>query len=119
MSETRDRTDGDYQQDVREFVQKEVGDNVGSLIREIKDSVDYPFEWKQETFVNLYDEETERPPEVYEYWTVSSFLYDKLKAKGEVVADVGSCYVWGRQTTGQAILLDGVICDIYDELQEL
>ena len=116
MTQTK-RSDADYQQEVREFVQNEVQSNVNSLVHDIKDSMDYPFQWYEDNFVNLYDDERDHMKEMYEYWTVSNFLYEKLKAKGEPVADLGSCYVWGRTCTGQAILLDGVICEIYDELQ--
>jgi hypothetical protein len=63
---------------------------------------------------DLNDLESE-PQEVFEWWAVSEYLYSKLKGKGEVVADAGSCYVWGRTTTGQAILLDGVISEICDD----
>jgi hypothetical protein len=55
--------------------------------------------------------ETE-PQEVFEWWAVSSFMYEDLKRMGYVVCDAGSCYIWGRTTTGQAILLDYVITKI-------
>jgi hypothetical protein len=58
--------------------------------------------------------ETE-PQEVFEWWAVSGYLYDKLREQGCVVIDTGLCKVWGRTTTGQAILLDDVISRIcYD-----
>jgi hypothetical protein len=50
--------------------------------------------------------------EIFEWWAVSEFLYRKLKEQGYCVVDTGSCYVWGRTTTGQAILLDYVITKI-------
>jgi hypothetical protein len=56
------------------------------------------------------------PQEVLEWWAVSSYLFDKLKEKGHPVVDVGSCYVWGRCTSGQAILLDYVITQICAEM---
>lgn len=52
-------------------------------------------------------------PEVYEHWLVSDWLAGELRERGEVVFDgLDPMPVWGRQTTGQAILLDGVIRDI-------
>ena len=51
--------------------------------------------------------------EVYEWWIVSSWLAEKLEARGHVLFDDE---VWGREATGQAILLDGVIRDICREL---
>ena len=51
--------------------------------------------------------------EVYEHWIVSRWLADKLEAHGEKVdRDFAGMIVWARTTTGQAILLDGVIRDI-------
>lgn len=55
--------------------------------------------------------------EAYEHWIVSGWLADKLEAKGEMIArDFMGLTIWGRACTGQAILLDSVICAIYDEL---
>jgi len=59
------------------------------------------------------------PSEIYEWWAVSEYLYDKLKDMGHCVVDAGSCYVWGRTTTGQAILLDYCISIICAEMEIL
>lgn len=48
--------------------------------------------------------------EVYEHWAVSTWLADKLIAKGERVdTDFAGLNVWARTTTGQAISIDSVI----------
>jgi hypothetical protein len=54
-------------------------------------------------------------PEIYEYWAVSDWLSRKLAEYNEVILD---CYpiIWGRCTTGQAILLDSVIVKIVKDL---
>lgn len=59
--------------------------------------------------------------EVYEHWVVSRFLAQKLESFGEkVIQDIlGVGPIWCRCTTGQAILLDGVINEICSELQIL
>jgi hypothetical protein len=57
--------------------------------------------------------------EIFEWWVVSEFLYRKLKENGYCVVDAGSCYIWGRTTTGQAILLDYVITRICAEMEIL
>ena len=55
--------------------------------------------------------------EAYEHWIVSNWLADKLKARGEMILrDFMGLTIWGRTCTGQAISLDSVICDIYDDL---
>lgn len=56
------------------------------------------------------------PAEIFEWWAVSYFLFNQLKAYGAPVVDAGSCYLWGRTTTGQAILLDYCITQICAEM---
>lgn len=53
--------------------------------------------------------------EVMEHWIVSSWLKDRLAAKGETVGNVAGLDIWGRCTSGQAIYLDEVIINIADE----
>lgn len=57
--------------------------------------------------------------EVFEWWIVSNYLYNKLKEKGEVVTEWGNNYYWGRCTTGQSILLDSVISSICYDMEIL
>lgn len=57
---------------------------------------------------DLENLETE-PADIFEWWAVTGWFAEKLKEKGQCVVDAGSCHIWGRQTTGQAILLDHVI----------
>ncbi|HEY0089029.1 MAG TPA: hypothetical protein VGB37_09300, partial [Candidatus Lokiarchaeia archaeon] len=59
------------------------------------------------------------PQEIFEWWIISDFLYRKLKEKNEPVLEWGNNYYWGRCTTGQAILLDRVICDICFDMEIL
>src|SRR5271168_3073362 len=57
--------------------------------------------------------------EIYEHWIVSDWLAGRLEDLGEVIErDFYGLTLWGRACTGQAILLDGVICSIYDELHK-
>ena len=58
-------------------------------------------------------------PKSFEWWAVSNWFGEKLKARGEVVLDCWGKSYWGRQTTGQAISLDYVIASIADEMQIL
>ena len=59
------------------------------------------------------------PQEVFEWWIVTEYLYRKLKEKGCVVLEWGNNHYWGRCTTGQAILLDGIVTDICREMEIL
>ena len=55
--------------------------------------------------------------EALEHWVVSDFLARKLKERGEAVCDdFFNLTIWGRTTSGQAILLDTVIEDIGIEI---
>jgi len=54
--------------------------------------------------------------EVFEHWIISPWLAQRLCERGELVAKVWDFWVWGRQCTGQAILLDSVVCDIYNAM---
>ena len=56
--------------------------------------------------------------EALEHWIVSDWLANELNAAGEMVSsDIYGLTIWGRRTSGQAISIDEVICDIYDSLK--
>jgi len=58
--------------------------------------------------------------EICEHWIVSDYLADKLENHGhKVLRDFFGMTIWCRPTTGQAILLDGVISSICDEMEIL
>lgn len=57
--------------------------------------------------------------EAYEHWIVTPWFADKLKEKGEIVGELFNWHIWGRCTTGQAILLDGVIRQIASDMEIL
>ena len=65
------------------------------------------------------EELEQQPQEVFEWRIVTSWFYEKLKARGCVVLEWGNNHYWGRCTTGQAILLDGIITDICKEMEIL
>jgi hypothetical protein len=57
--------------------------------------------------------------EIYEHWIVSDRLAARLEERGEVIErEFYGLTIWGRACTGQSILLDDVICSIYDELHK-
>ena len=88
--------------------------------------VQYQINHTEKVFTDLIDRaesekdnlesEQEEPVEAYEHWIVSDWLGRHLKERGEMVEDVYCLTIWGRCTTGQSILLDRVICDIYDDI---
>lgn len=56
------------------------------------------------------------PQEIFEWWLVAPWFGKKLLMVGEPVIDNGYGMWWGRTTTGQAISMDYVIQQIYDDL---
>ena len=59
------------------------------------------------------------PIEIYEYYIVTEWFGRKLQNYGEIVEEFFGLTVWGRQCTGQAILLDGVIDKIANDMEIL
>jgi len=54
--------------------------------------------------------------EIYEWWFVTDWLYERLRKAGEPVINSDYGYLWGRTCTGQSIELDTIIQDIFTEL---
>ena len=50
--------------------------------------------------------------EALEHWVVSDWLAHQLELRGEMIGEVFGLRIWGRTTSGQAILIDSVIEDI-------
>ena len=73
-----------------------------------------PEDFCNEFDVNFY----EYPREVYEYWLVSDWMGRHLTDRGYLVVEWMNLTIWGRQTSGQAILLDYVIRVICGELYD-
>lgn len=55
------------------------------------------------------DLSSDNPQEVYEWYRVSSWLCDNLRALGEVVLDNDCGTWWGRGCTGQRLIMDGTL----------
>jgi len=93
-------------------------DELVTELEEKRDELDpksKDYDEKFEMYLNAIEalnDAEEESAEIYEWWAVSSWLAGKLQAEGEVIYEAGLTQVWGRQSSGQAILLDGVISDI-------
>ena len=95
------------------LVRKEVLCNASYLVQELMGQEKY---W--EDLAELFGQEDEdgNVPEVFEYWIITPWLGEKLKAHGELVTDFFNQVIWGRQTSGQLIHEDAVIGSIATEL---
>ena len=56
--------------------------------------------------------------EVYEHWLIDDRLARWLKDAGGHVVEFMGLDIWCRTTTGQSIILDRIICDIYDKFHD-
>jgi hypothetical protein len=63
----------------------------------------YEDAWRQAVNDNATD------AEVYEWYRVDSWLAKQLAEVGECILDNNYGEWWGRQTTGQALIMDGVL----------
>jgi hypothetical protein len=87
-------------------------DNIENLyITDEATAQDYGFDTQE-----AMQEAGEDQQEIYEWWFVSEWFYERLRSVGEPVIDSDYGYLWGRTCTGQAISLDSVIENIYDSL---
>lgn len=95
------------------LVNREILCNVSFLVEELIGQKKYFDE-----LIELFGQEDDEGnlQEVYEYWIVTPWFAEKLKAQGELVTEFFNLGIWGRQTTGQAIYADAVIDDITREL---
>lgn len=77
---------------------------------------DLPEDELQQYLEEYHDFEA-RPAEILEWWKVCSWFEEVLRNHGECT--IPHANLWGRQTSGQAILLDNVISEIAMEMKIL
>ena len=106
---------GKNQAIAQKFVEREVFSCVSYLVGDCieKGVINY------EDIENNTEDTDGNYPEIFEYWLVSSYLFDKLKEKGEPVIETHALKIWGRCTTGQGISIDRVIEDICSDMEIL
>lgn len=96
-------------------------EDLDSEIERLEELMANMMETDQEQFMNNVQYEIDalngleqEPAEIYEWWLVSSFLCEKLEDLGLPV--ISGENIWGRCTTGQAILLDYAITQICSDM---
>jgi len=100
------------QRQAERLVEKHIFENINlTMEKTLKEDPEILYEAKN----YKEDKETGEYPEIYEWWSVSDWLADKPESWNEIVLDYLDFKVWGRQTTGQAIILDSVIQEIAEE----
>jgi hypothetical protein len=100
------------QEKTKQFVNMHIIESISLTIeKELQENPELLFE----AYNYKEDEETGEYPEIYEFWSVDEWLYERLKERGEVVFECLDFYVWGRQATGQALYMDEVIQNLAEE----
>ena len=85
--------------------------------------VNYEYETKEALIEWYFDDMgwnlSDYRSEVFEHWLCTTWLADKLEAQGETVVRnfYGLEAIWCRSTTNQAIYMDYVIQQIYNNLK--
>ncbi len=72
-----------------------------------------------ESYLTSIESARGEPQKISEWMHVSSWLHDRLREKGEPVWNDGRVYVWGRTSTGDAVLFDDVISEICSDMEIL
>lgn len=62
------------------------------------------------------NENYREPQEVLEWWIVDEFQARSLEYQEEVILKANGLIFWGRTTSGQAIVLDGIFQNIFRKL---
>lgn len=108
--------EGSYEE--KEALIEELEEKIMELDDEPTLNSDEKIERLQNDVLILTEAELENR-EVFEWWLVTEWLFEKLRDKEEVVIDSNYGHIWGRCTTGQAILLDYIITEICNDLEIL
>ena len=97
----------------KELINFEDIENLYYTDEQIKENYQYDLkglnEEETEEFIKNIRDRGEDIQEIYEYWIVSEWFFDKLKELKEPIVEWGGLYIWGRTTTGQSIALDYII----------
>lgn len=126
-------TETDQSKEAHDFLQEHVKINANMLIQDLLDSAQrewdsskYP--WYEDLFYQYEDPEflenvedydycpSDPEPQLrepYEYWIVSQYFGEMLKEHNALVTNHWGFWLWGRETTGQSIILDSIFQNIW------
>lgn len=121
----------DQSREAHNFLHQSILARANTLIHEL--SINLPLHgvylceqpWYEDLFMQYqeYDEDNEvseepRHREPFEFWIVSDSFAHKLLQENELLTDHFGFWIWGRETTGQSILIDYVFQKIYKDHKE-
>lgn len=76
----------------------------------------YPEDYEEFALEFDIEPDTKEP---LEFWIVTDYFGKRLQEKGEIVGEFMGFTIWGRCTSGQAIMLDCVISEIAKDMEIL
>lgn len=99
--------------EAQKFLHKNVHVNCGPMIHYLLSVGEESFighEWYEDLFLASSEEDYEEYSvrEPYEFYIVDEYLAMLLKNQNCLLTDYFGFWIWGRETTGQSILLDHV-----------
>lgn len=127
----------DQSPEAHAFLQKHVYANANQLIQYLLENNDKSFgeEWHEELFCHYYtstenldldsgndycpneDPEPElREP--FEFWIVSDDFAHYLQQENALLTNHFGFWIWGRETTGQSIILDYIFQKVWQQFKE-
>ena len=115
----------DQSENAKELLRRSVVLNLNQLIQYLLESNQRNWDlnsedWFDSLFLQckevdyLYEVEDEDPDieyetrEPYEFWVVDDYFGEFLEANEELTTKQWGFFIWGRETTGQSILLDSI-----------
>lgn len=117
----QEQEDGAFWDDLENFYKEVCSECQGDDLEEYDSEDDPEYDEEQEGshvcglkcsycgHVNDPDSPDTEAKEVFEWWRVDGFLAERLRAQEAVMLETEDGTIWGRETTGQAISMDGVI----------
>ena len=123
----------DQSKEAHDFCAKNILINCNSLIQELLKINERNWDldnmsWYQDLFLvtehESYSEESDFEDleiitrEPYEFYIVTDWFADRLQERDELVTRHFDFAIWGRETTGQHIILDWVFQEIWKEFKE-
>tara|TARA_R110002050_G_scaffold296665_1_gene456942 strand:+ start:422 stop:778 length:357 start_codon:yes stop_codon:yes gene_type:complete len=85
----------------QEFVETIINRDVLTLCNELMEYASVNNDYVE--FTNEYIEEEDTYKEIYQYFIISEWLYEKLTEIGACVAEFKGFYIWGKTDFGQGM----------------
>ena len=85
----------------QEFTESIINRDVFNLCNELMEYISLNNDYVE--FINQYIEEEDTYKEIFQYFTISGWLYEELSKIGGCVAEFKGLYIWGKTDFGQSM----------------